>query len=83
MLLTKWKETTPKANWNQLLSALKDIQLVQLASELEELLILCACECTCVCVHVWIRACVCMHVCMCVCVYVCVCTYVMDLCAVF
>ena len=37
-MFTKWKERTPKANWNQLLNALKDIQLVQLASELEGLL---------------------------------------------
>ena len=39
VMFTKWKERTPKANWNQLINALKDIQLVQLASELEGLLI--------------------------------------------
>ena len=45
-MFTKWKERTPKANWTQLLNALKDIQLVQLASELEKLLIssVSACE---------------------------------------
>ena len=39
VMFTKWKERTPKANWNQLINALKDVQLVQLASELEGSLI--------------------------------------------
>ena len=44
-MFTKWKERTPKANWNQLLNALNEIQLVQLASELEGLLISSVSDC--------------------------------------
>ena len=45
LMFTKWKERTPKANWKQLLNVLKEIQLVQLASELEGLLISSVTDC--------------------------------------
>ena len=35
----KWHQRTPKASWKQLIEALKQVKLTQLASELEELLI--------------------------------------------
>ena len=38
-MFTKWRERTPKASWKQLIEALKEVKLTQLASELEELLI--------------------------------------------
>ena len=34
----KWRETTPTGSWGKLLQALKEINLMQLVSELEELL---------------------------------------------
>ena len=37
-MFTKWHQRTPKASWKQLIEALKEIDLTQLASELEELL---------------------------------------------
>ena len=36
---TKWRQRTPKASWKQLIEALKEVELIQLASDLEELLI--------------------------------------------
>ena len=36
---TEWRQRTPKASWKQLIGALKEVELTQLASELEELLI--------------------------------------------
>ena len=38
-MFTEWRQTTPKASWKQLIEALKEVKLTQLASELEELLI--------------------------------------------
>ena len=38
-MFTKWHQRTPKASWKQLIEALKEVKLIQLASELEELLI--------------------------------------------
>ena len=38
-MFTEWRQRTPKASWKQLIGALKEVQLTQLASELEELLI--------------------------------------------
>ena len=37
-MFTKWRQRTPKASWKQLIEALKEVDLTQLASELEELL---------------------------------------------
>ena len=34
-----WHQTQPKANWNQLIAALKEVDLVTLAGELNNLLI--------------------------------------------
>ena len=36
-MLTVWRQRTPKASWKQLIEALRDINLTQLASELEGL----------------------------------------------
>ena len=38
-MFIKWRQRTPKASWKQLIEALNQIKLTQLASELEELLI--------------------------------------------
>ena len=38
-MFTEWRQRTPKASWKQLIEALKEVKLAQLASELEELLI--------------------------------------------
>ena len=38
-MFTEWHQRTPKASWKQLIEALKEVKLTQLASELEELLI--------------------------------------------
>ena len=38
-MFTEWRQRTPKASWKQLIEALKEVDLTQLASELEELLI--------------------------------------------
>ena len=38
-MFTKWLQRTPTASWKQLIEALKEVKLTQLASELEELLI--------------------------------------------
>ena len=38
-MFIKWRQRTPKASWKQLIGALKEVKLAQLASELEELLI--------------------------------------------
>ena len=38
-MFTEWRQRTPTASWRQLIEALKEVQLTQLASELEELLI--------------------------------------------
>ena len=38
-MFTKWRQRTSKASWKQLIEALKGVNLTQLASELEELLI--------------------------------------------
>ena len=38
-MFTEWRQRTPTASWKQLIEALKEINLTQLASELEELLI--------------------------------------------
>ena len=38
-MFTKWRQRTPKASWKQLIEALKEVDLTQLASELEESLI--------------------------------------------
>ena len=43
-MFTKWLERTPKASWRQLIEALKEVKLTQLASELEERLIQPECE---------------------------------------
>ena len=37
-MFTKWHQRTPKTSWKQLIEALKEVELTQLASELEELL---------------------------------------------
>ena len=37
-MFIEWRQRTPKASWKQLIEALKEIQLHQLASKLEELL---------------------------------------------
>ena len=37
-MFTVWRQRTPKASWKQLIEALKEVELTQLASELEELL---------------------------------------------
>ena len=37
-MFTEWRNRSPKANWKQLIEALKEINLTQLASELEGLL---------------------------------------------
>ena len=37
-MFTEWRQRTPKASWKQLMEALKEVKLTQLASELEELL---------------------------------------------
>ena len=37
-MFRKWRETTPTGSWGKLLQALKEINLMQLVSELEELL---------------------------------------------
>jgi len=37
-MFTLWRERTPKANWKQLIEALKEVKLNRLASELEGLL---------------------------------------------
>ena len=39
VMFTKWKQRKPKANWKNLIDALREIKLDQLASELEGLLI--------------------------------------------
>ena len=36
-MFTEWRQRTPKASWKQLIEALKEVELTQLASELEEL----------------------------------------------
>ena len=36
-MFTEWRQRTPKASWKQLIEALKEVKLTQLASELEEL----------------------------------------------
>ena len=38
-MFTEWRQRTPKASWKQLIEALNEVKLTQLASELEELLI--------------------------------------------
>ena len=38
-MFTEWRQRRPKASWKQLIEALKEVKLTQLASELEELLI--------------------------------------------
>ena len=38
-MFTEWRQRTPKASWKQLIEALKEVKLTQLASELEKLLI--------------------------------------------
>ena len=38
-MFTEWRQRTPKASWKQLIEALKEVKLTQLASELEEFLI--------------------------------------------
>ena len=38
-MFTEWRQRTPTASWKQLIEALKEVKLTQLASELEELLI--------------------------------------------
>ena len=38
-MFTEWRQRTPKASWKQLIEALKEVDLTQLASELEELLL--------------------------------------------
>ena len=38
-MFTEWRQRTPTASWKQLIEALKEVKLNQLASELEELLI--------------------------------------------
>ena len=38
-MFTEWRQRTPKASWKQLIEALKEVKLTQLASKLEELLI--------------------------------------------
>ena len=38
-MFTEWRQRTSKASWKQLIEALKEVKLTQLASELEELLI--------------------------------------------
>ena len=35
-MFTKWRQRTPKTSWKQLIGALKEVKLTQLASELEE-----------------------------------------------
>ena len=37
-MFTVWHQRTPKASWKQLIEALKEVDLTQLVSELEELL---------------------------------------------
>ena len=37
-MFTEWRQRTPKASWKQLIEALKEVNLTQLASELEYLL---------------------------------------------
>ena len=37
-MFTEWRQRTPKASWKQLIEALRDISLTQLANELEGLL---------------------------------------------
>ena len=38
-MFTEWLQRTPMASWKQLIEALKEVELTQLANELEELLI--------------------------------------------
>ena len=38
-MLTKWRQKMPSANWKDLIKALKEVELIQLASEVEKLLI--------------------------------------------
>ena len=38
-MFTEWRQRTPTASWKQLIEALKEVELTQLASELEEFLI--------------------------------------------
>ena len=38
-MFTEWRQKDPKASWRILIDALKEVQLTQLASELEDLLI--------------------------------------------
>ena len=38
-MFTEWRQRTSKLSWKQLIEALKEVELTQLASELEELLI--------------------------------------------
>ena len=38
-MFIEWRQRTPTASWKQLIEALKEVELTQLASELEELLI--------------------------------------------
>ena len=37
-MFTVWRQRTPKASWKQLIESLKEVELTQLASDLEELL---------------------------------------------
>ena len=37
-MFTAWRQRTPTASWKQLIEALKEVELTQLASELERLL---------------------------------------------
>ena len=37
-MFTEWRKRTPTASWKQLIEALKEVELTQLASELERLL---------------------------------------------
>ena len=37
-MFNKWRQTTPTGSWGKLLQALKEVKLIELVSELEELL---------------------------------------------
>ena len=80
-----WLSRKHSANWNDLVRALTDIKMNDLATKIKEMLIpegiLCVCVCVCACVRaclhacVWVSGCGCGYVRACVCMYY-VCVYV-------
>ena len=77
VMFEKWLEKTPDASWNQLITALNNIEMNTAADAISKRFksgtILCVCVCVCVCVYVCVCVCACMRAYMRACVCVCVC----------